>query len=107
MKSIWLLLQKAECVLLDGAASSVRVHGADRADGHAHCGVLLHLHQVAALVEQRRLVHVLHGDAHSGHVLGGAGRGEARVRVGVLHLDLHRVGRLLLVVHRLAEGKTR
>lgn len=79
----------------------VRIRCADRSDDGVPGGILFDLHDVAGSLEHRRLVHVLHEDLDGGVVPEGADGEEARVDVGVLHLDMETVLTLPLEVQGL------
>lgn len=92
-------------MLPDEAVLVVGIGRADGADGGVPGGVLLHLHGVAGALEHGRLVHVLHGDVDGGLVPEGPHGEEARVDVGILHLDAEAVLALPLEVQRLRKPK--
>ena len=88
----------------DGAVAGVQVLCGDGADDGAGRRVLVHVHEVGGLVEDGRLVHVLHRHADRGEVLELQPVDEAGVQVGVADLHPELVVPLLLVVQTLEGG---
>lgn len=87
----------------DRTVFDVGIRRADGVDDSVPRCIFFDLHDVAATLEHRRLVHVLHSDPDGGLVPEGAHGEEARIDVDIFHLNPQSVLLLPLIVQRLED----